>query len=70
MNKNQLLKIYKTFHLIKFSQEYLMSIYHPEDLMRCPIHFCLGHNFIISYINKQIYSEKKLSIKITHEFKI
>jgi TPP-dependent pyruvate/acetoin dehydrogenase alpha subunit len=48
MNKNQLLKIYKTFHLIKFSQEYLMSIYHPENLMRCPIHFCLGQEALAS----------------------
>ncbi len=48
MNKFQLLKIYRTYHLIKFSQEYLISIYHPEDLMRCPIHFCLGQEALAS----------------------
>lgn len=48
MNKSQLLKTYKIFHLIKFSQEYLMNIYHPEDLMRCPIHFCLGQEALAS----------------------
>ena len=42
MHKNQLIKLYKIFHLIRFSQEYLIKIYHPEDKMRCPIHFCLG----------------------------
>jgi CBS-domain-containing membrane protein len=42
------------------SYEYLIS----------PIIFWLYHNFIISYFNKQIYSQKKLSIKIVYEFKI
>lgn len=42
MDKNQLLQVYKIYHKIKFSQEYLIKIYHPEDKMRCPIHFCLG----------------------------
>ena len=39
MNKTQLLNIFKTYHLIRFSQQYLIDIYHPEDLMKCPIHF-------------------------------
>ena len=29
MEKNKLLQVYKTYHQIKFSQEYLMEIYHP-----------------------------------------
>lgn len=48
MNKNKLLDIYKNFHLIRFSQQYLMNIYHPEDKMRCPIHFCLGQEALAS----------------------
>jgi len=48
MNKKKLLEIYKKFHLIRFSQQYLMDIYHPEDKMRCPIHFCLGQEALAS----------------------
>jgi TPP-dependent pyruvate/acetoin dehydrogenase alpha subunit len=48
MNKNQLLQIYKIYHQIKFSQEYLIKIYHPENKMRCPIHFCLGQEALAS----------------------
>ena len=48
MNKNQLLHVYKIYHQIKFSQEYLIKIYHPEDKMRCPIHFCLGQEALAS----------------------
>jgi TPP-dependent pyruvate/acetoin dehydrogenase alpha subunit len=48
MNKNKLLEIYKNFHLIRFSQQYLMEIYHPENKMRCPIHFCLGQEALAS----------------------
>ena len=46
MNIKQKLNLYKVFHLIKFSQEYLIKIYHPEDKMRCPIHFCLGQEVL------------------------
>ena len=42
MNLKTKLNFYKVFHLIRFSQEYLIKEYHPEDKMRCPIHFCLG----------------------------
>ncbi len=48
MNKIQLLNIFKTYHLIRFSQQYLIDIYHPEDLMKCPIHFCLGQEALAS----------------------
>ena len=48
MKKNQLIKLYKLFHLIKFSQEYIIKKYHPEDEMRCPIHFCLGQEALAS----------------------
>tara|TARA_B100001013_G_C24573061_1_gene427407 strand:- start:49 stop:1092 length:1044 start_codon:yes stop_codon:yes gene_type:complete len=48
MNKNLLRKLYQIFHLIKFSQEYLIKTYHPEDKMRCPMHFCLGQEAIAS----------------------
>jgi hypothetical protein len=34
MIKNKLLEIYKNFHLIRFSQQYLMEIYHPENKKR------------------------------------
>ena len=48
MKKNQLIELYKLFHLIKFSQEYIIKKYHPEDEMRCPIHFCLGQEALAS----------------------
>ena len=46
--KKQLIKLYEIFHLIRFLQEYLIKIYHPEDKMRCPIHFCLGQEALAS----------------------
>ncbi len=48
MKKKEFLEIFKIYHLIKFSQEYLIEIYHPEDKMRCPIHFCLGQEALAS----------------------
>ncbi len=51
MNIKLKLKIYKILHLIRFSQEYLIKIYHPEDKMRCPIHFCLGQEALASCLN-------------------
>ena len=48
MNKSQLIKLFKIYHLIRFSQEYLIKVYHPEDKMRCPIHFCLGQEALAS----------------------
>ena len=32
MKKNQLIKLYKLFHLIKFSQEYIIKKYHPDKI--------------------------------------
>tara|TARA_B100002051_G_C16721377_1_gene632642 strand:+ start:1188 stop:2234 length:1047 start_codon:yes stop_codon:yes gene_type:complete len=58
-NKKELLKLYKAFHLIRYSQEYLIEKYHPEDLMRCPIHFCLGQEALASaaslFLKKEDY---------------
>ena len=51
MNLKQKLNLYKIFHLIKFSQEYLIKIYHPEDKMRCPIHFCLGQEVLAASLS-------------------
>ena len=48
LNKKNLVDIFKVFHLIKSSQEILIERYHPEDLMRCPIHFCLGQEALAS----------------------
>ena len=57
MKKKELIDLYRIFHLIKFSQEYLIKIYHPEDKMRCPIHFCLGQEALaassFSFLKKQ-----------------
>tara|TARA_B100001057_G_C22767302_1_gene918183 strand:+ start:246 stop:1304 length:1059 start_codon:yes stop_codon:yes gene_type:complete len=44
-------KILETIYKIQFSQKYLMDIYHPEDLMRCPIHFCLGQELLASCLS-------------------
>lgn len=51
MNIKQKIKLYKIFHLIKFSQEYLIKIYHPEDKMKCPIHFCLGQEVLAACLS-------------------
>jgi pyruvate dehydrogenase E1 component alpha subunit len=48
LSDNILIKIYKKFHLIRASQEKLIKQYHPEDMMRCPIHFCLGQESLAS----------------------
>ena len=57
MNIKQKLDLYRIFHLIKFSQEYLINIYHPEDKMRCPIHFCLGQEVLAACL--YFFLEKK-----------
>ena len=49
--KRNQFKILETIYKIRFSQKYLMDIYHPEDLMRCPIHFCLGQELIASCLS-------------------
>lgn len=46
-----ILKLYKTFNLIRTSQEQLIKAYHPKDLMRCPIHFCLGQEALAATLN-------------------
>ena len=51
MNIKSKLKLYKILHLIRFSQQYLIKMYHPEDKMRCPIHFCLGQEALASCLN-------------------
>ena len=48
INKKILLDIYKTFSLIRASQNELISTYHPENKMRCPIHFCQGQEALAS----------------------
>ena len=51
MNIKQKLDLYRIFHFIQFSQEYLIKIYHPEDKMRCPIHFCLGQEVLAACLH-------------------
>ena len=48
IKKKILLDIYKTFSLIRVSQNELISTYHPENKMRCPIHFCQGQEALAS----------------------
>ena len=31
MKKSDYIQIFETMHMVRFSQEYLMDIYHPED---------------------------------------
>ncbi len=49
--KRNEIKILEIIYKIRFSQKYLMDIYHPEDLMRCPIHFCLGQELLASCLS-------------------
>ncbi len=55
--KKHELKILETIFKIQFSQKYLMDIYHPEDLMRCPIHFCLGQELLASSLSPLLKSK-------------
>ena len=52
-----ILKLYKTFNLIRTCQEQLIKAYHPEDLMRCPIHFCLGQEALATTLNHLLKPE-------------
>ena len=47
----QKIKLYKELHLIRHSQEALIANYHPEDKMKCPIHFCLGQEALASCLS-------------------
>ena len=51
---NTNLELFKTAHLIRASQEILIEKYHPEDLMRCPIHFCQGQEALCSALSLEI----------------
>src|SRR5260370_8476326 len=37
------LQLYRIMYLIRRTEEILMAEYHPADEMRCPMHFCVGH---------------------------
>jgi TPP-dependent pyruvate/acetoin dehydrogenase alpha subunit len=49
--KKHELKVLETIYKIQYSQKHLMEIYHPEDLMRCPIHFCLGQELLAASLS-------------------
>ena len=51
MKIQQELKLYEMLHLIRHSQEALIKNYHPEDKMRCPIHFCLGQEALAACLS-------------------
>ena len=59
IKKKILLDIYKTFSLIRASQNELISTYHPENKMRCPIHFCQGQEALASVA--KIFLEKMIT---------
>lgn len=39
-------RLYRMMQLIRRSQEQLIAKYHPEDEMRCPVHFCVGQESV------------------------
>ena len=51
MKKSDYIQIFETMHMVRFSQEYLMDIYHPEDKMKCPIHFCKGQEALAACLS-------------------
>ena len=51
MKKSDYTKIFEAMHMVRFSQEYLMDIYHPEDKMKCPIHFCKGQEALAACLS-------------------
>jgi len=50
MSQNNLLKVYKNIYYIRSVQEAIANNYHPEDKMRCPIHFCFGQELMPSIL--------------------
>ncbi len=60
MNNSKLLQIFKSFSLIRELQSKLIEIYHPEDLMRCPIHFSLGQEALPSCLAEKIQKKDYL----------
>ena len=46
--KQNLIEMFKIASLIRQSQEMLIERYHPEDEMKCPIHFCVGQEALAS----------------------
>ena len=61
--KNIKKRYIELIHLIRFSQSHLMDVYHPEDLMKCPIHFCLGQETLASALSFNI---KKNDYLLSH----
>ena len=57
MKKSDYIQIFETMHMVRFSQEYLMDIYHPEDKMKCPIHFCKGQEALAACLS--LFLKKK-----------
>ena len=60
MNNFKLLQIFRSFSLIRELQSKLIEIYHPEDLMRCPIHFSLGQEALPSCLAEKIQKKDYL----------
>tara|TARA_Y100000591_G_C21804067_1_gene683765 strand:- start:225 stop:1268 length:1044 start_codon:yes stop_codon:yes gene_type:complete len=65
INSAKKLKIFHLMKLIRFTQQALIDRYHPEDKMRCPMHFCLGQEITPAILglllkkNDSIYSHHR-----------
>ena len=65
INNFKRLKIFYLMKLIRNIEQALIEKYHPEDKMRCPMHFCLGQELapavlgLLSKKNDSIYSNHR-----------
>ncbi len=55
--KQNLIKMFEIASLIRQSQEMLIERYHPEDEMKCPIHFCVGQEALAAALHLLVKNE-------------
>ena len=51
------LKLYKFMLRLRRTQEEIIKEYHPADMMRCPVHFCIGQEAVPAAISHLINKE-------------
>ena len=51
MSKILCLKLYKFMQRLRICEEELEKEYHPNDEMRCPVHFCTGQEVVPASLN-------------------
>ena len=50
-DKNLAIKLFKFIHFLYSIENYLEKNYHPDDKIRCPVHFCHGQECVPAALN-------------------